>query len=75
MNLPADFSRAREGVHPVVSSLDEWPTNKWECPPRGLFKLNCDATVRDNEFVGVGFFIRDNHGQVIAAVHTVLWVI
>lgn len=42
-------------------------TVTWVRPEFGTFKVNCDASVRRNGFVGVGFIVRDDQGGVIGS--------
>lgn len=39
----------------------------WLCPPIEILKLNCNASVRQNGFVGIGFAIRDYQGCLMTA--------
>lgn len=38
---------------------------KWQKPPLGVVKVNNDASVRGNGFIGVGITIRDNNGLIL----------
>lgn len=40
---------------------------KWKKPPSDQVKLNCDASVRGNGFVGIEFVARDSNGTVLGA--------
>ena len=39
----------------------------WSCPPEGVFKVNFDATLFENNgSAGIGMVIRDSEGEIIA---------
>lgn len=50
----------------IAPSLTD-TASRWVRPPVGVFKLNCDALVKRNGFIEVGFVIRDHNGLVSAA--------
>lgn len=39
----------------------------WSKPPVSVVKANCDASVKGNNFVGIGFVFRDDKGRVLGA--------
>lgn len=44
------------------------PTNHWSPPEKGWAKCNVDAALFKNEnIVGFGLILRDNHGKFVAA--------
>lgn len=67
LQLLSDFQRSREVTVSVSSGQSVGRQNHWAAPPRGVLKLNCDASIRQNGFVDFGFLVRDNSGNVIGA--------
>lgn len=61
------YQRAND-KHQVVSTVLQVNAQKWEAPPSGIFKVNWDdAIAQQEERMGVGVVIRDEKGTVIAA--------
>jgi ribonuclease HI len=65
---------ARRAVEEVQNSLEvrekseHITQEKWQAPPEGWTKLNCDASCdKKNGRIGMGFLLRDKHGKVQAA--------
>lgn len=40
---------------------------RWKKPPVGMVKINCDASVKRNGFIGVGYIIRNSAGDIIGS--------
>lgn len=43
---------------------------RWERPPIGKLKVNCDVAVNPNDWIGLGFVIRNHNGEVSIAAKT-----
>lgn len=41
-------------------------TTSWTCPPVGFLKINTDAHIREEMFVGMGMIVRDSLGHLVA---------
>lgn len=42
-------------------------TRKWQTPPTGWFKINVDATIFPDGWVGLGCVVRDSYGRFLRA--------
>ncbi|KAF2285899.1 hypothetical protein GH714_008795 [Hevea brasiliensis] len=55
-----------QGLDEFKNEDMESPPLSWKPPERGLIKMNCDASLMDDERIGYGVDFRDADGAVIA---------
>lgn len=58
---------ARNFLQRGINNLRSPQAVKWCKPPLNSMKVNCDASVRDNGFVGIGFVVHNSLGDVFGA--------
>lgn len=63
--LFSEFKAAHALLQPVLPERRSVADTRWQKPPVSVVKVNYDAFVRRNGFVGIGFVIRDNRGKVL----------
>lgn len=63
----SDFKAAWLLLQPILPAATRCTVSRWQKPPSDVLKINCDASVRGNGFVGIGFVIRNNLGKVRGA--------
>lgn len=63
----SDFKSAQLALQPALSGTSSARQTCWKKPPPTALKVNCDASVKSNDFVGIGFVIRDSVGKVFGA--------
>ncbi|KAL8493216.1 hypothetical protein ACS0TY_024439 [Phlomoides rotata] len=59
--VPQQKPRQKRGAPGSISGA------QWEPPPQGELKLNCDAGVFSDGFVGFGFIVRNEAGNPVLA--------
>ncbi|KAL5788181.1 hypothetical protein ACOSP7_005130 [Xanthoceras sorbifolium] len=67
--LLQDFQHSMDSLAAVpLVKFVALAVSRWEAPPPGSLKLNCDAAVKvDSPCVGLGAVIRNSSGQVVLA--------
>lgn len=63
----SDFKAARTSLRLELPGVSRGGNSHWEKPPISVVKLNCDASMKGNRFVGIEFVLRDNSGKVLGA--------
>lgn len=58
-----EFQATRSLLQPAVLGSSQAAQNGRQEPPNLVVKINCDASVNDSGFVGIGFVIRDSLGE------------
>lgn len=67
MGLLGEFKSAKQNVPSVAYVPPINNMTRWSRPPLGALKLNCDASVKNNGFVGISFVVRNCMGDVVDA--------
>ena len=62
-----EFQNIRLGAHSNLDESNEWD-QRWENPPLGWIKVNCDAVLDVKQgLMGMGFVLRDHGGMIRVA--------
>ncbi|KAK9950614.1 hypothetical protein M0R45_006095 [Rubus argutus] len=64
LNLLEEYQK----FHRPKNKINRRPFSKWEAPPRGRLKINCDGAYKTElELGGIGVVVRNEDGNVIAS--------
>ncbi|KAL2944944.1 hypothetical protein RDABS01_033291 [Bienertia sinuspersici] len=62
-----EFSKYNDSIYARPNSSKPKSLKRWLAPPRGVIKINADAAISNDGWVGVGAVARNHDGDVICA--------
>ncbi|XP_057250488.1 uncharacterized protein LOC104890183 isoform X4 [Beta vulgaris subsp. vulgaris] len=67
MRAVADFNEYSQHIYGSVARQNARSSKVWQPPPAGCVKLNVDASIGDDGWVGMGVVARNDVGEVLFA--------